>query len=191
VENTAVLNSPLLLNGTTIKSRFAREFIGRRKPNFSPDNFSLTAEGGKNLFRYLKNFNLSGESDLLILPPNAHYYYDKDDLKNVRTIINLRKLNYIKDLDQFFKTLIHILPVNVNFVGCFSDRKSGNRKGFLTGLSYRVTNFLDSRTNHYLDRKEVTHLLVKWGFNIIDMTETNGLTYFYSQKANHPVEVRA
>jgi hypothetical protein len=191
VENTAVLNSPFLLNSTSIENVFNRELADRRKPNFSPDNFSLTAEGGKNLFRYLKSFNLSRESDLLILPPNAHYYYDKEDLINVRTIINLRKLNYIKDLDQFFKTLIQILPVNVNFVGCFSDRKSGNRKGFITGLSYRVNNFLDSRTNHNLDRKGVTHLLMKWGFNIIDMTETNGLTYFYSQKANHPVEVRA
>jgi len=172
-------------------SGFTRELIDRKKPNFSPDNFGLTAEGGKNLFRYLKSFNLSGESDLLVLPPNAHYYYDRDDLKKVRTIINLRKLNYIKDLDQFFNTLIQILPANVNFVGCFSDSKSGNRKGFLTGLSYRVTNFLDSRTNHYLDRKEVTLLLTKWGFNVIDMTETNGLTYYYSQKANHHAEVRA
>jgi hypothetical protein len=191
LENTAVLNSPFLLNGNSVVSDFALELKERRKPNFSPDNFSLTAEGGKNLFRYLKSFNLSGESDLLILPPNAHYYYDKDDLKNVRTIINLRKLNYIKDLDLFFKTLIQILPANVNFVGCYSDRKSGSRKGFLTGLSYRVTNFLDSRTNHFLDKKEVTHLLTKWGFNIIDMTESNGLTYFYSQKANHHIEVRA
>ena len=191
MENTAVLSSPFLLNGTSAGTDFMRELKDRRKPNFSPDNFSLTAEGGKNLFRYLKSFNLSGESDLLILPPNAHYYYDKDDLKNIRTIINLRKLNYIKDLDQFFKTLIQILPVNVNFVGCYSDRKSASRKGFLTGLSYRVTNFLDSRTNHFLDKKEVSHLLTKWGFNIIDMTESNGLTYFYSQKANHHVEVRA
>lgn len=191
MENTAVLTAPFLLNNNSGVSGFNRGLIDRKKPNFSPDNFSLTAEGGKNLFRYLKSFNLSGESDLLVLPPNAHYYYDKDDLKNIRTIINLRKLNYIKDLDQFFQTLIQILPDNVNFVGCFSDRKSGRRKGFLTGLSYRVTNFLDSRTNHYLDRKEVTLLLTKWGFNIIDMTESNGLTYYYSQKANHHAEVRA
>jgi len=94
------------------------------KPIFSSDNFNLTAEGGVTFFKYLKKFNLFSEPELLILSPNIHFYYDENDLKDVRTFILLRKLNLIKDLDTFIRTLSQILPPNVNFVGCFSDNKT-------------------------------------------------------------------
>ena len=155
--------------------------ISSEKPNFSPDNFSLTAEGGKNFFRYLKSFNLFKEPELLILSPNIHFYYDENDLKGVRTFIILKKLNLIKDLDTFLHTVFLILPENINFVGCFSDSKTVDGNGFLTGLSTRFNNFLDSRTDHNMDKKDVSDLLEKHGFKIIDMTEMNGLTFFYSQ----------
>ena len=155
--------------------------ISSEKPNFSPDNFSLTAEGGKNFFRYLKSFNLFKEPELLILSPNIHFYYDENDLKGVKTFIILKKLNLIKDLDTFLHTVCNILPENVNFVGCFSDSQTVDGNGFLTGLSTRFNNFLDSRTDHNMDKKDVSDLLEKHGFKIIDMTEMNGLTFFYSQ----------
>ena len=155
--------------------------ISSEKPNFSPDNFSLTAEGGKNFFRYLKSFNLFKEPELLILSPNIHFYYDENDLKGVRTFIILKKLNLIKDLDTFLHTVFLILPENINFVGCFSDSKTVDGNGFLTGLSTRFNNFLDSRTDHNMDKKDVSDLLEKHGFKIIDITEMNGLTFFYSQ----------
>ena len=155
--------------------------ISSEKPNFSRDNFSLTAEGGKNFFRYLKSFNLFKEPELLILSPNIHFYYDENDLKGVRTFIILKKLNLIKDLDTFLHTVCNILPENVNFVGCFSDSQTVDGNGFLSGLSARFNNFLDSRTDHNMDKKDVSDLLGKHGFKIIDMTEMNGLTFFYSQ----------
>ena len=155
--------------------------ISSEKPNFSRDNFSLTAEGGRNFFHYLKSFNLFKEPELLILSPNIHFYYDENDLKGVRTFIILKKLNLIKDLDTFLHTVFLILPENINFVGCFSDSKTVDGNGFLTGLSTRFNNFLDSRTDHNMDKKDVSDLLEKHGFKIIDMTEMNGLTFFYSQ----------
>jgi hypothetical protein len=155
--------------------------ISSESPNFSSENFSLTAEGGKNFFRYLKSFNLFKEPELLILSPNIHFYYDENDLKGVKTFIILKKLNLIKNLDTFLHTVYHILPENVNFVGCFSDSKSVDGNGFLSGLSSRFNNFLDSRTDHNMDKKDVSDLLEKYGFKIIDMTEMNGLTFFYSQ----------
>jgi hypothetical protein len=155
--------------------------ISAENPNFSPENFSLTAEGGKNFFRYLKSFNLFKEPELLILSPNIHFYYDENDLKGVKTFLILKKLNLIKDLDTFLHTVFNILPENVNFVGCFSDSKSIDGNGFLSGLSTRFNNFLDSKTDHNMDKKDVSDLLEKHGFKIIDMTEINGLTFFYSQ----------
>lgn len=151
------------------------------KPFFSSDNFSLTAEGGVTFFQYLKSFNLFSEPELLILSPNIHFYYDENDLKDVKTFILLRKLNLIKNLDAFLDTLSLILPPNVNFVGCFYDNKTLKWDGFVTSLSNKITNLLDSRTDNLLDKKDVKELIEKHGFSVIDMTEMNDLILFYSK----------
>lgn len=165
--------------------------ISNRKPSFSPNNFSLTAEGGKNFFLYLKRFNLFKEQDLLILSPNIHFYYDENDFKSVRTFLILKKLNLIKDPDSFLKTVSRILPANVNFIGCFSDSKTPNGNGFLSELSTRFINILDSKIDHVMDKTDVSELLEKYGFKVVDMSEMDGLTFFYSQNVRHPVEIKS
>jgi hypothetical protein len=151
------------------------------KPFFSADSFNLTAEGGLSFFQYLKKFNLFREPELLILSPNIHFYYDENDLKDVSTFILLRKLNLIKELDAFLDTLSHILPPDVNFVGCFSDNKTLKWNGFVSNISNKINNILDSKTDNNLDKKEVSELLEKHGFRTIDMTEMNELILFYSK----------
>jgi hypothetical protein len=151
----------------------------------------LTAEGGKNIFLYLKGFSLLDKPDLLILSPTSHYYYEENDFRNVKTIVNLIKLNTISNLDTFFATLNRVLPVNVNFVGCFSDSKPFMGNGFFSDLSARVNNLFDLRTDRLMDKKDVSKLLGKYGFRVIDMTEMNGLIYFYSQRVGQHQEIRA
>ena len=160
------------------------------KPFFSADNFNLTAEGGVTIFKYLKSFDLFKEPELLILSPNIHFYYDESDLKDVRTFILLRKLNLIKDLDTFLHTLSLILPANVNFVGCFSDNKTLKWNGFVSNISNKINNILDSKTDHFLDKKDVSELLEKHGFKIIDMTEMDELILFYSQTVRPPEQIK-
>ena len=160
------------------------------KPIFSSDNFNLTAEGGVTFFKYLKKFNLFSEPELLILSPNIHFYYDENDLKDVRTFILLRKLNLIKELDTFLRTLSQILPPNVNFVGCFSDNKTLKWNGFVSNLSNKFYNILDSKTDHFLDKEDVSELLEKHGFKIIDMTEMDELILFYSQTIPRPEKIK-
>ncbi len=60
-------------------------------------------------------------------PSRFHYYYDSEELKNVKTVVNLRKLNLIKDLNSFFNNVSMILPKKTDFIGCFAD------KGHTTG----------------------------------------------------------
>jgi len=43
---------------------------------------------------------------------------------------------------------------------------------------------MDLRTNRYLSRRSVTTLLSEHGFQIVGMTEMNGMTYFYTKKNN-------
>jgi hypothetical protein len=151
------------------------------KLSFNPVNFSLTAEGGKNFFSYLKKFNLSNDPYLIFLSPNHHFFYDEDDFKGVRTLINLKQLNFINDIDTFLYNLFLILPPDVNFIGCFSDSKNLRLNGFKIWLTKGINNIFISRKDRNLDKEDVLELLEKNGFKIVDMTEMNGLTYFYSQ----------
>jgi hypothetical protein len=73
------------------------------------------------------------------------------------------------------------LPPNVNFVGCFSDNKTLKWNGLVSNLSNKINNILDSKTDHFLDKEDVSELLEKYGFKIIDMTEMDVLILFYSQ----------
>ena len=186
-----------VLNKNYQRGNHIEETVIRRQINHSsrsshnPALVDLVAEGGESLFRYLKSLNLSKEPNLLVLPSNHHYFYEEDDLKNVRILINLRRLNLIRDPDKFLQNLSKILPKNISFVGCFSETNNFNWDGFFSGLSNRVTNFLDFKTDNRMNKKNVSELLEKYGFKIIDMTEINGLTYFYSQNVRKNIEIRA
>jgi len=187
MENISVLNNPDFNSDNHYEPGYNREQISSGQLSYSPVNFSLMAQEGKNFLRYLKSFNLSDGPDLLILPTNNHYYYDEHELRSVRTLINLKKLNLIKDPDTFLHTLYRILPPDVNFIGCFSDSKTLKEDGFLSGLSTRFNNLLDLKPDHIMDKKNVSELLEKYGFKVVDMTEMNGLTYFYSRNVRKPV----
>ncbi|MFN8239740.1 MAG: hypothetical protein U0X39_03205 [Bacteroidales bacterium] len=189
MEARSVLDSPLIKDD---KFAYESSSSGAVLPfNYNPANFSLTATGGKNFFRYLKNMNLTNDPDSLILPPDKHYYYDANELHNVRTLINLKKLNLITDLESFMKDLCTVLPSNAKLVGCFADRKSNNKNGLFSGLSNTIINLVESKTYHNLSKKDVIRILEKSGFTVIDMTEMNGLTYFYSRSINNQAEKRA
>ena len=162
------------------------------KSDLAEMSYGFTTEEGKIFFRYLKNFNLAKDPDLLILPPKNHFYFDEKELKNVRTLVNLKNLNLIKDLNSFLYSLISLLPPNANFVGYFSyDKFTFSGYGLFTGLSTRINKFLDLKTDHNMDKKELSDRLQKFGLRIIDMTEMNGLVYFYAQKGSNTSSLSA
>lgn len=156
-----------------------------KKSAFNPAIIKMVAEGGESFFRYIKKVNLSKESDILVLPSKEHYYYEEKELSQFTTIINLRKLNHIKNPGNFLQNLTRILNDNVNFIGCFSDDQTIKGNNFLFNqpsiLFRRFINLIDAKTDHIMNKKEVTDLLEKHGFKVINMTEINGLIYFYSQ----------
>jgi len=181
IDTNSDYRRPLFNAGSNYDNNFPGDTISDRKISYNPDNLSLTAEGGKLFFNYLKRFNLSVGSDFMMLSPNKHYYYDENELIGVNTLINLKKLNFIKSLEAYLHSLSIILPHNINFIGCFSDSKNLMGKGFLPRLSSRINNVLDLKTDSNLDKKSVSKLLEKYGFKVVDMTEMNGLTLFYAK----------
>jgi hypothetical protein len=188
MENVSVLNYTGVLNESKNSMLSHKETITKRKTGFNPSIIKVINEGGENFFLYLKRHNFSKEENLLVLPSVHHFYYDQKELKGVRTLVNLKKLNHIKHLDGFLQTIFLLLPPEANFIGCFTNDKNMNKNG-LTGykasrLLSRFTNFIDSRIDRILDKGEVLEALERNGHKIVDMTEMDGLTYFYSKSTN-------
>lgn len=161
----------------------SRSTAGQMESIASP--LRIVADGDANFYHYLKQIGLNDDPDLIILSAKNHYYYGESDLKNVRTIINLKKLNLIKHLDKFLISLIRILPPETNFLGCFADTKAAGKNGSgvkrFERLVKRFNNFLDSRTDRNLNENEVKELLIAHGFRIFDMSKIEGVTYFHSK----------
>jgi hypothetical protein len=159
--------------------------FGRMADLFDPAIFGLLAGVGLSFFRFLRSRGISAEENLVVLSSKDHFSYDKDELRNVRILVNLRKLNLIKHLDVFLSALVRILPPDTSFIGYFSDERSGKDSAFnvirmVFPLS-RLFRWPDSGKKHSMNRDKVMDLLWKNGFKTIAMKEINGHTYFISQ----------
>ena len=165
----------------------------------------LDIEVRQSLIDYLDRMNLIKESGMLVIPSSRHYFYDAEDMKGIRTVITLRQLNHIREVKDFLKQITGLLPMNSNFIGCFSDNRTQNAfadnsgnlpkqmsekaEAYENGIESRIPfinrmySFIDSRTNRYLTRRSVTNLLKEAGLELVGMTEINGLTYFHTQKS--------
>jgi hypothetical protein len=185
MENISVSNQVRILNDRIDITRPDRETTTGRKTGFSPSVVKIIAEGGENFFLYLKRFGFLKEVNMLVLSSVHHYFYDEKELVSVRTLVTIKKLNHINHLDSFLQNLAQILPPDTNFIGCFSNDKTLKQNGVAyykpSRLLRKFINFIDSKTDHILDKSKVSEILERNGHKIIDMTEMDGLTFFYSK----------
>jgi hypothetical protein len=169
-----------------------------RDKSYHDDSISLNQlinrmvdNGTENISVYLKKLGLSGEQNCLVLTPDEHYYYGEEDLKSIHTLVNLKRMNLIKDPDRFLHNLFRILAPNANFIGCFKDTKSKTRKGVHPDKTYGLltwfVNFLEKKPEHGISRSEITELLETHGFRIVDMTEIDGLIFFCSRNVRKAI----
>lgn len=164
----------------------------------------MAAEGCEDFANYIEWLGLDKDPDLLILSSMHHYFYDAEEMKNVKSVVNLKELNQIKDVKKFLHSVFHILPQRSYFIGSFVDntKKNGfelnhnnskhwnnkNREAIENGILSKIPflnmlySLLDLRTNNHLSRKSVSLLIEGHGFKILDMTEINHLTYFCAQR---------
>ena len=197
-ENNSDVIKDKTINGTYPKNRSSRDSHLNRLFD------ELSDAAREDLIEYLDRMGLINEADLLVIPSTRHYFYDAEDMKGIKTIVNLRQLNHVREVRDFLRTIVDLLPVKSNFVGCFVDNRVQNgfsdkysnlpheisekAVAYENGIESRIPfinrmySFIDSRTNRYLTKRTVTHLLEECGLQIIGMTELNGLTYFWTQK---------
>jgi hypothetical protein len=180
-----------------------------KNTEINPVYAELAGEGNEDFYNYLDWLGLAKSPDLLILTSSHHYYFEIEDLKNVRTVVSLKKLNNLSKPKDFLREIYSVLPQKCHFIGSFTDNKKqnifsatkryqGQTDGQDSGSEIntgRWNSFLnvlygviDTKTNRYMSEKTVRLLLVETGFKILDITEFNGLTYFCTQKDNSSAE---
>jgi hypothetical protein len=164
----------------------------------------LIAEGGEGFYNYVNSIGLAEDPNLIVLSSMHDYYYDAEELNNVKTIINLKELNKIKQIRSVLQSHLHFLSPECNFVGLFVNNAKVHRYALKYNSSFLVNikrsediensivsrspfinmlySIMDAKTNSYMSESNVTSLLKEFGFKVKDMTEYNGLTYFHSQK---------
>ncbi len=166
----------------------------------------LATEGHTNIIEYVEQLGLEKDPNIIILSPAHHYYYDAEDMKDVTAVLNLKQLNYIKDLRKFLHIVFRMLSCKTIFIGSFIESRSqfSFLPDFLTysqlGTSDQLENgiassnpflnmiyhIIDSRTNRNMTGKEVTSLLEVSGLKVVDMTVIDGITYFCTKKFKIP-----
>ena len=143
--------------------------------------------------RYLINNEITERNGIIILRPDNNADISAEELKRVTTLVTLPRLNLIKHLEMFLNSLVHILPPNTNFIGCFSPMKGSytgpvtfGRHGDFLGRFFHSA----QAECHSLNRNKVSEMLERNGLSLISMTEMNGVTYFHSRKAGgHPLMI--
>jgi predicted transcriptional regulator with HTH domain len=145
---------------------------------------NILSEGGDDFYNYLSWIGLSKDPNLMVLSSSHHYYYDHNDLLGIKTLVNLKKLNQVKHLESFLHILYRILPAKAYFVGCFRNcsQNTGtarlqNPAGYING----IMNIYTGSTERSLTKRSVTTLLEEHGFKLTDITDINGITYFWAQ----------
>jgi hypothetical protein len=189
--NTRNMDSSFVLEKSEIYEDVTKwPFTGK---NILPEklNNSLAAENlrsktGNDFLQYLTWLQMENEPDLMALPSMHHYYYEINDLKNIKILVNLKPLNNIKQLESFLQTLGSLLPHESSFIGYFKNtdqNKSVFSLPLFSNFFQGFINYVDLKTDNTLTKREVSQLLEEHNLNVIDITDINGMTYFCAQTA--------
>ena len=181
MENISALDLTDFPIGEKISLKFKWNKRSNNKPKTNPVTDKFISDGEDKFLDYLNWHGLANETELLVLSSNGHYYYDFEDLRGVKTLINQKKLNHIKELNDFLFNVHNLLSPKTHFIGCFSDYKTQKGISLSSRMYKKIINFLDSRIETEIDKRELSRLLESHGFKVIDITEINGLTYFLTQ----------
>ena len=190
MERPSVKYKPVNINYQPVSAAMEGNIVSADENQNHPVFENLLAEGGENFYHYINWLGLAKDPNLMILSSIHHYYYDFNELKGVRTLINLKQLNQINHLESFLSNVFRVLPTRANFIGCFKDNKIHRGMAVPIYQSFRLLssliNIIDSKTDKFMSRKNVIKVLESHNFRISDMTEISDITYFCALNNKKP-----
>jgi hypothetical protein len=136
-----------------------------------------------NFSYYIRTLNLEDDSNVLVLSPVHHYYYNFDEIKDVRTLVHMKELNKVTDLKGFIVNTTHVLSNDSKFIGCFKDNLIHKNILYRSRIIHWLSHCLeDGNIYRSLSRKRMIKMFSKHRFEVLDMSEIDGLTYFCVKK---------
>ncbi len=198
------INKPDVINIQKVKQFIDNKDKSAEITKTNPVLGVIIAENSDWFVSYIEWLGLAEDPNMVVLTSQHHYFYDAEEMRNVKTVVNVRGLNHVKEISSFLNSICNVLQSNTYFIGCFVDNKKVNsyklRKNLSEHLKMRrsediengivskypllnmLINIMDSKINKYLTFESVRSLLIESGFEILDFTDLNGVTYFCSQK---------
>lgn len=151
---------------------------------------------------------LEEEQSIIYYPAKGQYNQDID-YPNLHSIIDLRKVNFARDINRHFISINKLLPDNGIYAGCFESydnrkikftKKTGT---FFLGLIWtldlifnrilpklkftrRLYNFLTNNRYHVISLAETLGRAIYCGFEVLDFKVINDITYFSVIKTSDP-----
>jgi hypothetical protein len=154
---------------------------------------------------YLAKFVEVGSQSTEILSTSTIFNIAAINGKAVHAIINLKRMNDIEEVNKFLEIVNRKLPYGGLYIGCvetIDQRRSRILKKFAMPVSYiyylfdfilkrvfpkweptrKIYSLLTRGNNRAISLTETLGRLKVCGFDIIDYTAINGLTYFCCSK---------
>ena len=158
----------------------------------------LSDKNNEDLVNYVEWLNLYEDPNIVVLSSVHHYFYDAEEMKNVRTVVNLIPLNEIRDIKRFLHSIYTIMTPGSNLVGFYKDSKNHNgyslmpddvdeeaaEYGIVSKIPFinAIYNMMDSKTFRNLSKKEAMFILENNGFKVRDVTVLNSISYFHAKR---------
>lgn len=181
------------INAKTGNSGFS-PFIVKNNPGIE----LLDSQGNEDLINYLEWLNLRNDPNLVVISSFHHYFYDAEEMKNVKTIVSMIYVNEVREIKSFLHSIYTTLTPKSNLIGFFHDSKNHNgfslkknnaddeavENGIMSKIPFlnALYNLMDSKTNRNLSKSNVIFLLENNGFKVQDITELNGISYFHAKR---------
>jgi lipopolysaccharide/colanic/teichoic acid biosynthesis glycosyltransferase len=179
-------------------------------PSYNDLEKAILSESNPQVFQYIReHLDLNNYFRHIVFSTVSRSYVEDVDFNNVRAIINFKKINHIRYINEHFRSVNKLLPYGGLYIGRLEkywERKKRFYKVFgktlgqiiwlmdfvvnrvIPRLNYieKVYAYFTSGAHHTISQAEVLGRLVYCGFEIIDYTIIDGLSYFVVMKAREP-----
>jgi hypothetical protein len=170
----------------------------------------ISNEAGEKVYDYFAEHVKIDDESIVLTATTTPFNIINIPNDNIASIVNLKKVNGIKDLNLFFKSINSKLRYSGIYIGCVETSKERFKRietkfppfarELITIFDFVLNRIipkvfvikniyfnLTAGVKMYLSKAEVLGRLVSCGFEIIEYKEINNLTYFVVIKTAEPV----
>lgn len=182
------------------------------KSNF-PESIQQTIikECGEDGFSFIRENNCCDSDEALVVSTTTAFNIKTQPLNKFKGVVNLRRINDIRYLNQFFEAVNTKLPKEGTFVGCVETKNLRKKRIFKKypfllnyffyylldfpvkrvmpkfKMTQGLSHFLTRGQNRVITRAETLGRLISCGFEVINEEYIDSLYYFAVKKIKEPV----